>query len=80
MPRTRSRRQTRRRGGGCNVAPKGYTGAWHYEGNVKCKGDPPSNNNNNGRNASMAYTMKAYSPNGGRRRRGTRRSTRRSFW
>uniref|UniRef100_A0A6C0DT34 Uncharacterized protein n=1 Tax=viral metagenome TaxID=1070528 RepID=A0A6C0DT34_9ZZZZ len=79
MPRTRSRRQTRRRGGGCNVAPKGYTGAWHYEGNVKCKGDPPSNNNN-GRNAAMAYTMKAYSPNGGRRRRGTRRSTRRSFW
>ena len=74
---TRSNSRQTRRGGGCNIAPKGYTGPWHYQGDAKCKGDPPSNNNNNGRAASMAYQMKAYSTNGGRKsRRGSRRGTR----
>jgi hypothetical protein len=68
-------RKTRRSGGGCNIAPKNYSGPWHRQGALKCKGDPPSNNNNNGRGSAMAYQMKAYSTNGGRKsRRGSRRT------
>ena len=73
---TRSNSRQTRRGGGCNIVPRGYTGPWHYQGDAKCKGDPPSNNNNNnGRGSAMAYQVKAYSTNGGRKtRRGSRRS------
>ena len=68
------------RGGACNIVPRGYSGAWHYEGEQKCKGDPPRNNNN-GRGSAMNYQVKAFSPNGGKRRTrkggAKRRNTRR---
>jgi len=70
------------RGGACNIVPRGYSGPWHYEGEQKCKGDPPRNNNNT-RNNMSSYQVKAYSPYGGkkssktRRGGGKRRSTRR---
>ena len=38
-----SRRQSKR-GGACEFVPRFYTGAWHYQGEQKCKGDPPRNN------------------------------------